>query len=105
MLIVYNHLIPGIAGVNNFGVGGVNAHVLLEPNYKTNSEDNHKIVETIPRIVNICCRTEEALNQMFDFIQNNPDKITRDFLALLTDTMKNQPSINSSGLPYRGRNK
>ena len=83
-------------------MGGVNAHVLLEPNYKTHSEDRLKIADNIPRIVNICCRTEEALNQMFDFIANNPDKITRDFLALLTDTMKNKASINSAGLPYSG---
>ena len=85
-------------------MGGVNAHVLLAPNHKTNSEDCLKIADTIPRVVNICCRTEEALNQSFDFIENNPDKITRDFLALLTDTMKIKPSINSSGLPYRGIN-
>ena len=92
----------GIAGVNNFGVGGVNANVLLEPNYKLSDEDSLKIADTIPRVVNICCRTEHSLNQMFDFIQNNPKKITRDFLALLTDTMKTKSVINSSGFPYRG---
>ena len=81
----------------------MNAHVLLEPNYKTQSVDNDKIADTLPRLINICGRTEEALNSMFDFIQNNPDKVTRDFLALLTDTMKFKASINSTGLPYRGK--
>ena len=88
--------------MNNFGVGGVNAHVLLEPNYKTLTEESYKIADNIPRLVNICCRTEQALNQMFKWIEENPNKITRDFLALITDTMKINPSLNSSGMPYRG---
>ena len=92
----------GIAGVNNFGVGGVNAHVLMAPNYKTRDENSLKIADTIPRLVNICSRTQESLNQMFAFIENNPDKITRDFLALIGGTMKTKPSLNSCGLPYRG---
>ena len=90
--------------MNNFGVGGVNASVLLEPNYKLADDDSLKIAETIPRIVNICSRTEQALNHLFDFIQNNPNKVTRDFLALLADTMRLKPSLNSSGMPYRGDN-
>lgn len=80
----------------------MNANVLLEPNYKTKRENNLKIAEDIPRIVNICCRTEEALNQMFNWIENNPDKVTRDFLALMADTMRVKPSLNSTGFPYRG---
>ncbi|CAG2118326.1 unnamed protein product, partial [Medioppia subpectinata] len=91
-----------IAGVNNFGVGGVNANCLLEPNYKVCDENSLKIADTIPRIVNICCRTEEALNNVFNFIENNPQKITRDFLALMAETMRVEPSLNSSGFPYRG---
>ncbi|CAG2111951.1 unnamed protein product, partial [Medioppia subpectinata] len=94
--------IPGIAGVNNFGVGGVNAHALLEPNYKVSDADSLKIADTIPRIVNICCRSEGALNEFFKFIENNPQKITRDFLSLLAETMRVNPSLNSSGMPYRG---
>ena len=92
----------GIAGVNNFGVGGVNAHVLLEPNYKVSDETSLKIADTIPRIVNICCRTEESLNEFFRFIENNPQKISRDFLSLLAETMRVEPSLNSSGMPFRG---
>lgn len=92
----------GIAGVNNFGVGGVNGHVLLAPNYKRQDEDSLKIADTIPRLVNVCSRTQDTLNKMFDFIENNPDKITRDFLALIAGTMKTKPSLNSCGLPYRG---
>ena len=88
--------------MNNFGVGGVNAHALLEPNYKTESEDNDKIADIIPRIINIGGRTEEAFNEMCNWIENNPEKVTRDFLALLTDTMKREPQLNSASFPFRG---
>ena len=91
-----------MAGVNNFGIGGVNAHVLLEPNYKTVCDDNLKIAETIPRLINICCRSEEAFSQMCKWIEDNPSKVTREFLALLTDTMKVKPLISSTGFPIRG---
>ncbi|CAG2105685.1 unnamed protein product, partial [Medioppia subpectinata] len=93
---------PGIAGINNFGVGGVNASILLAPNDKLPDENSRIIADqNLPRIVNLCCRTEEALNYMFNFIEKNPNKITRDFLALLADTMKNKAVVNSAGFPFR----
>jgi hypothetical protein len=94
----------GIVGVNNFGIGGVNGHVLLEPNYKELDKDSNRIVDKIPRLVNVCARNEESLEELFDFIEKNPNKITRDFLALITDTMKIKPLLNSSGFPFRGLN-
>ena len=83
-------------------MGGVNATALLEPNYKKSNTNALKIADKIPRLVNICGRTQESLNQMFDFIEKNPNKITQDFLALISDTMKVKPSINSTGFPFRG---
>ena len=88
--------------MNNVGVGGVNANVLLEPNYKMADMDSHRIADTLPRIVNLCCRTEEAFHQMCKWFEDNQEKVTRDFLALFTDTMKYNPTINSAGFPYRG---
>ena len=93
-----------MAGVNNFGLGGVNCHLIFEPNYKTKSEDNLRIAEDIPRIVNICGRTEEAVKYVMDFIQNNPQKVTNEFLSLLSDVMKYTPNVNSAGFPFRGKN-
>ena len=92
----------GTAGVNNFGIGGVNANALFEPNYKTANEDSLKIADKFPRIVNLCCRTEEAFNEMCDWIENNPKRVSRDFLALLAETMRLNPTLNSTGLPFRG---
>ncbi|CAG2169230.1 unnamed protein product [Oppiella nova] len=51
---------PGLVGVNNFGLGGVNAHVLMKPNYKLVTNDGLRIAQTIPRIVNICGRTQQS---------------------------------------------
>ena len=94
----------GIAGINNFGVGGVNAHVLVEPNYKTISEDNDKIADTIPRLIHICARTEEGFNSMCKWIEENPKKVTREFLNLLVEPMNVKLTINSPGFPIRGKN-
>jgi hypothetical protein len=77
---------------------------LLEPNYKELDKDSYRIVDKIPRLVNVCARNEESLKELFDFIEKNPNKITRDFLALITDTMKIKPILNSSGFPFRGLN-
>ncbi|CAG2120998.1 unnamed protein product, partial [Medioppia subpectinata] len=91
-----------MAAVNNFGIAGSNVHVLLEPNPKVGTSDGLRIAETIPRIVNICGRTEEAVKYVMDFIQNNPKRVTNDFLALLAHTMRYTPNVNSAGFPYRG---
>ncbi|CAG2113097.1 unnamed protein product [Medioppia subpectinata] len=92
---------PGIAGINNFGIGGLNGHVLIECNHKVQDDGAFRIAETVPRIINVCARTEEGIKYIMDFIQNNPQKISREFLALLTDTMRVEPSVNSAGFPYR----
>lgn len=92
----------GIVGVNSFGVGGVNAHVLLKSNPKELTAESFKICDPIPRLVTISGRTVEALDHMFEFIQNNPDKVHRDFLALLNEANKTGWVDTSCNFPYRG---
>ncbi|CAG2101507.1 unnamed protein product [Medioppia subpectinata] len=58
---------PGLAAVNSFGVGGANAHVLLEPNYKLATSNGHQnVADIMPRIVNICGRSEESMIVLTD---------------------------------------
>ncbi|CAG2102324.1 unnamed protein product, partial [Medioppia subpectinata] len=94
---------PGLAAVDSLGVGGANAHVLLEPNYKLAASDGRqrRVADIMPRIVNICGRSEESVKYIMDFIENNLQKITNDFLALLSQTMKYTPNVNSAGMPFR----
>ena len=80
----------------------MNVHILIEPNYKTESKDNSTIIDNIPRIVNICGRTEEAVKHVMNYIENNQDKITTEFLALLSETMRYSPKLYSAGFPFRG---
>jgi hypothetical protein len=83
-------------------VGGVNGHALFKPNFKLAEKNSLKIIDKIPRLINICCRNEESVKAMFEFIENNANKITKDFLALINDVMKIKPSLNSAGFPHRG---
>ncbi len=80
----------------------MNGHVLLDANHKEPDENCLKIADKIPRLINVCARNQESLNEIFGFIEKNPKKITRDFLALITDTMKTIPTLNSAGFPFRG---
>ncbi|XP_054169344.1 fatty acid synthase-like [Oppia nitens] len=92
----------GIVGVNSFGVGGVNAHALLKSNEREATDDTYNICDPIPRLVNVSGRNEAAVNYIFDFIENNPKKVHKDFLALLGESMKTQIIKGSSNFPYRG---
>jgi hypothetical protein len=83
-------------------VGGVNGHALFKPSFKLAEKNSLKIINKIPRLINICCRNEESVEAMFEFIEKNPNKITQDFLALINDVMKIKPSLNSAGFPHRG---
>jgi fatty acid synthase len=76
----------GLIGINSFGFGGVNVHVILKAFNKMASADNSQIVvDNIPRIVLLAGRTPECCQYIIDWIRQNPHKVTREFLALLNE--------------------
>ncbi|XP_039292597.1 fatty acid synthase-like [Nilaparvata lugens] len=83
----------GIVGVNSFGFGGANAHVILRSNAK------RKMMSCpgpVPRLVTVSGRTEEAVNAILDKIEALP--WNEEFFSLL----HNIHSSNIPGHGYRG---
>jgi len=88
-----------LACCNSFGFGGVNVHIVVKRNEVEANPESHKLYDQIPRLVCFCSRTELGVNDFFDFIEKNPEKITREFLALANDVSKISPS---AGMNHRG---
>ncbi|CAG9818816.1 unnamed protein product [Phaedon cochleariae] len=83
----------GIIAINSFGFGGANAHVVLRSNPKPKTTWP---VGPIPRVVGVSGRTEEAVNNFLNKIEQN--KNDEEFLALLDEIHKK----NINGHAYRG---
>ncbi|XP_042306938.1 fatty acid synthase isoform X1 [Sceloporus undulatus] len=82
-----------IVGVNSFGFGGSNAHIILRPNKKKSPA-----LETppLPRLVQFCGRTQEAVETLIEQSRNLQEHTT--FLSMLNDVS----GIPVSSMPYRG---
>ena len=92
-------------GLNNFGFGGSNIHVIIKSPKIKPKRDNNKIVDKIPRLVNMCGRNEESIQYFFEQLSEKPEKITRDLLALVNDISKSAPYKQSAsyiGMSSRG---
>lgn len=89
----------GIAAINSFGFGGVNVHALIKSNDKEINPDSFKVLGSIPRVVTMCGRTEQSVNSFFDFVEKNPTKISREFLALVSEVSK---VPGTTGMNHRG---
>ena len=74
-LQVIHELTPwegGYVGINSFGFGGANAHVLLKSNPKE-KVNNGKPKDDLPRIVAVSGRTEEAVNTLLNDVSVRKD--------------------------------
>lgn len=89
----------GIAAVNSFGFGGVNVHALVKSNDKEFTGESFKIYDAVPRVVTMCGRTEQSVNSFFDFIEKNPSRVSREFLALVSEVSK---VPGTTGMNHRG---
>lgn len=84
----------GIVGVNSFGFGGSNVHVILRPAKK--AVDAPAVLRSVPRVLQACGRTEAAVNALLKKGQEHATD--ESFLCLLNDVS----GIPPASMPYRG---
>ncbi|NXD41691.1 FAS synthase, partial [Copsychus sechellarum] len=83
----------GLIGINSFGFGGANAHVILRPN-----KNKCQPLETgnVPRLVQISGRTQEAVETLIEGSRKHGG--CSPFVSLLSDIS----AVPVSSMPYRG---
>ncbi|XP_070503056.1 fatty acid synthase-like [Chironomus tepperi] len=84
-----------LIGINSFGFGGANSHVLLRRNSKEKVNGGIP-TDNLPRLIVWSGRTEEAVNAIFDSVTKKP--LDAEYVGLLHNT---QISTISSNI-YRG---
>ncbi|KAM4525063.1 fatty acid synthase isoform 2-T2 [Odontesthes bonariensis] len=83
----------GIVGINSFGFGGSNVHVILRPADRSTGTN---IPMTVPRVLQACGRTEAAVNAI---LQKGKEHSTDgSFLSLLNGVS----GVPTASMPYRG---
>ncbi|KYQ49068.1 Fatty acid synthase [Trachymyrmex zeteki] len=85
----------GYVGINCYGFGGSNAHMLLKWNLKQ-KVNNGKSNDELPRLVILSGRTEESVKLFINDIANRP--IDVEYIRLLHDIYAD----NIDGHPWRG---
>ncbi|XP_032678573.1 fatty acid synthase-like isoform X2 [Odontomachus brunneus] len=83
---------PTFVGINSFGFGGANAHLLLAPNIKQKI-NNGLPKDNLPRLIVLSGRTEQAVESFLHEIEHQP--IDVEYVRLLhniyADEMLNHP--------------
>ncbi|VDN07232.1 unnamed protein product [Thelazia callipaeda] len=83
----------GLVGINSFGFGGSNTHIILRP---ANHAERKPAPTTFMKIVPYSGRTSEAVNNIFDCILSDPSN------AYLQQLLANQANMPAKDTPYRG---
>lgn len=85
----------GYIGVNSFGFGGSNVHIIVKPSQVT-SEEAISGPDKVPRVVTCSGRTEEAVNSL---LQRAQEHVGDPELLTLLDGIAN---ASSQSMSYRG---
>ncbi|XP_069699383.1 fatty acid synthase-like [Periplaneta americana] len=85
----------GLVGINSFGFGGANAHILLDWNHKTKVKAGAPS-DHIPRLVVASGRTKEAVDVILNDLEGRP--LDAEYVSLLHDFQ----AVNIPGHCYRG---
>lgn len=83
----------GYIGINSFGFGGSNVHVLLK-SYSKTAEPNPAATQL--RMATCAGRTPEAVESVLQFLRNRPSDV--ELQALIQETSNSSPATH----PYRG---
>jgi fatty acid synthase, animal type len=83
----------GIIGLNSFGFGGANAHVILKSNPKPKAIGS---IDEVPRLVPCSGRTKEAVEVLLNEIEKN--RTDEEFLGLMNEIHAKNISLHY----YRG---
>jgi fatty acid synthase, animal type len=86
----------GYVGINSFGFGGSNVHVLLRSASQTESAMQHAAC-AVPRLVAVCGRTKESVEKTLGEALQRPCDVELHTL-LQTSVGEQLPSVH----PYRG---
>ncbi|XP_061823044.1 fatty acid synthase [Nerophis lumbriciformis] len=84
----------GIIGINSFGFGGTNVHVILRPTERSTQAPAE--TRTVPRVIQACGRTEAAVNALLQKAQEH--RADDSFLSLLNEVS----GCTTTSMPYRG---
>ncbi|XP_069511428.1 fatty acid synthase [Ambystoma mexicanum] len=84
----------GIVGINSFGFGGSNVHVILRPNEKSSQPSDETL--GLPRLVQVCGRTQEAVDTLLEQSRRQAKNST--FVNMIND-ISGSPV---AAMPYRG---
>lgn len=84
----------GIVGINSFGFGGSNVHVILRPSEKP--ADSTLPPRMVPRVLQACGRTETAVTTI---LQKRKEHTANDSFLSLLNEVSGVPTVN---MPYRG---
>ncbi|XP_074599359.1 fatty acid synthase-like [Brevipalpus obovatus] len=82
--------------LNCFGFGGSNAHVILKRHENECSSENHRTMSQIPRLVPICGRTRQSVQQIQRFLNDNKNSLTNEFFDFLNQFSK------TPSMPHKG---